>query len=351
MQPILAQKFLGNSLQSYLTVLAVFLGAALLLKFLSRRALHQLKLAQSKTPSKLFHLFSELGSKAVLPLLYLGAFYFSSRQLRLSASVDQAIRSFALILLTFQLTRIVLALALHFMEESWFKREAQTGVTPVSKSILTVTKVVIWAVALTFLLDNLGFNVSAVVAGLGIGGVAVALAAQTILGDLFNYFVIFFDKPFEEGDFVIVDDYRGTIEHVGIKSTRIRSAGGEQIVISNSNLTSSRIRNYKRMHERRVSFKIGVVYETPLEQLKKIPVIMKQIIEGAGGARFDRSHFKDFGDFSLNFEVVYNVLTPDYVIYMDIQQKINLAIKEAFEREGIEFAYPTQVAIQKQTHN
>jgi len=137
--------------------------------------------------------------------------------------------------------------------------------------MLTIIRIAVWAVVLVLILDNLGFNVSAIIAGLGIGGIAIALAAQTILGDLFNYFVIFFDKPFKEGDFIILDDYLGTIEHIGIKSTRIRSLGGEQLVLSNSDLTSSRLRNYKRMKRRRIVFSLGLVYQTTLEQMKKAP--------------------------------------------------------------------------------
>jgi small-conductance mechanosensitive channel len=191
-------------------------------------------------------------------------------------------------------------------------------------------------------MDNLGFEISAVIAGLGIGGIAVALAAQAVLGDLFSYFSILFDKPFELGDFVIVDGHMGTIEHIGIKTTRIRSLGGEQLIFSNTDLTGSRLRNYKRMEQRRIVFKLGVTYQTPIEKLKGIPSVIKNIITNIEETRFDRAHFSGFGDFSLDFEVVYHVLTGDYNRYMDTQQDINLQIAEEFERQGIEFAYPTQ---------
>jgi small-conductance mechanosensitive channel len=210
------------------------------------------------------------------------------------------------------------------------------------KSLSALARFLVWGIGLIFLLDNLGVDISAVVAGLGIGGIAVALAAQAILGDLFSYFTIFFDKPFEIGDFVTVDDKTGTIEYIGIKSTRIRALSGEQLVLSNTDLTSSRIHNFKKLQRRRITFQLGVIYQTPADKLKIIPEIVKQIIVDHSDAEFDRGHFKAFGDFSLNFEFVYYVLSSEYSIYMDIQQAINFKIFEKFEEEGIEFAYPTQ---------
>jgi small-conductance mechanosensitive channel len=180
------------------------------------------------------------------------------------------------------------------------------------------------------------------VAGLGIGGIAVALASQALLGDLFSYFVIFFDKPFEIGDFIIVGDKLGVVEYVGIKTTRIHALSGEQIVFSNTDLTNSRVHNFKKMEKRRVVFKLGVIYQTPAEKLKSIPRIVKDIIEEQQDVTFDRGHFQSFGDFSLNFEFVYYVAGADYNKYMDIQQAINFSINDIFAREKIEFAYPSQ---------
>ncbi|PIX14798.1 MAG: mechanosensitive ion channel protein MscS, partial [Elusimicrobia bacterium CG_4_8_14_3_um_filter_50_9] len=192
-------------------------------------------------------------------------------------------------------------------------------------------------------LDNIGIKISAVIAGLGIGGIAIALAAQAVLGDLFSYFSIFFDRPFEVGDFIIIGEFMGTVEYIGMKTTRIRSLGGEQMIFSNSDLTNSRVKNYKRMTQRRVVFKLGVTYQTSVEKLKIIPDIVKKAVEDAGNTVFDRSHFLSFGDFSLNFESVYYVKSGDYNQYMDAQQKINLALKKEFEERMIDFAYPTQL--------
>ena len=210
-----------------------------------------------------------------------------------------------------------------------------------------VVNLVIWFLGLVFLLGNWGIEVTPIIAGLGIGGIAVALAAQNILGDLFSYFVIFFDRPFEAGDFIIVDDKMGTIEYVGIKTTHIRALGGEQIIIGNSNLTNSRIHNYKRMARRRVVFGIDVEYGTPFEKLNRIPSLLKSIVEQQKLVTFDRAHFASYKDWSLRFEVVYYVLSADYNVFMDTQQSINLDIYKEFEQEKISFAFPTQTMFVK----
>lgn len=221
-----------------------------------------------------------------------------------------------------------------------------TGDDPASATMLTpmlfITQLIVWAVIILLALDNVGVDVTALITGLGIGGIAVALALHTILGDLFASLAIVLDKPFVIGDFITVAEFSGTIEHVGLKTTRVRSLTGEQIVIGNSDLLSSRIRNFKRMEERRALFVVGVTYQTPYEKLRQIPEMIKEIIVKDPVARFDRCHFKQFADSSLNFETVYFVLAPDYITYMDRQQAINLEVYRKFEAEGIEFAYPTQ---------
>ena len=204
---------------------------------------------------------------------------------------------------------------------------------------------VVWAAVFLVALDNLGVRVTAMVAGLGIGGVAIALAVQNILGDLFASLSIILDKPFVYGDFISVGDMSGTVEKVGLKTTRIRSISGEQLIFSNSDLLQSRVRNYKRMMERRVVFSIGVVYRTTREQLEAIPGIIRDAIEALPQLRFDRAHFKTFGPSSLDVEVVYYVLSPDFSIYMDRQQAINLTILDRFNDAGIDFAFPTSTVL------
>ncbi len=200
----------------------------------------------------------------------------------------------------------------------------------------------VWLVAAIIVFQNLGYNVSALVAGLGVGGIAIAFAVQNILTDIFSSFSIYFDRPFQEGDYIVVGDDSGTVKKIGIKSTRIQSLKGEELIVSNKELTETRIHNYKKMRERRISFNFGVVYETPTEKLRKIPEIVKSITDKIELVRLDRVHFDKFGDFSLSFEVVYYLNTSDYNKYMDIQQDINIDLKEAFKKEKIDFAYPTQ---------
>ncbi len=210
-------------------------------------------------------------------------------------------------------------------------------------------KLLLWTVALLLILDNLGVDVTTLIAGLGVGGIAVALAAQNILGDLFASLSIVMDKPFVLGDFIIVGDFQGTVENIGLKTTRLRSLSGEQLVFPNSDLLTSRIRNFKRMQERRVVFTIAVTYETALDQLREIPQLIKDAITSQEQTRFDRAHFQKFGDIGLIYEAVYFVVIPDYAVYMDIQQRINFRLLEEFAVRRIEFAHRTQTAYLQQT--
>ncbi len=223
----------------------------------------------------------------------------------------------------------------------WAKENNPGSVSTISL-VGFVVQVVLWSTVVLLILDNLGVDITALVAGLGIGGVAVALAVQNILGDLFASLSIVLDKPFVVGDFLKVGDLLGSVDHIGLKTTRLRSLSGEQLVFSNNDLLTSRIQNYGRMFERRVVFSLGVTYQTPLEKLKLIPEIVKEAVEAQDKTRFDRSHFMKYADFSLNYESVFYVASPDYNVYMDIQQAIFFRIHERFEAEGIEFAYPTQ---------
>jgi small-conductance mechanosensitive channel len=280
--------------------------------------------------------------KLIVPFLYFGAFYLCLKILSLPQDIDKAINIIAVAVLTFFVARLIVRLATYAIKLYWEKTSRSEALEHSLNGILKVVKFTVWSLAIVFFLDNLGFKISAVIAGLGIGGVAIALAAQALLKDLFSYFSIIFDRPFEIGDFIIVGDLLGSVEHIGIKTTRIRSLGGEQLVFSNSDLTDSRLRNYKRMQKRRVVFKLGVTYNTPLAKLKEIPQIIETIIKNTKDTVFDRAHFFAYGDFNLVIEVVYYVLSSDYNVYMDKQQEINFAIKGEFEKRDIEFAFPTQ---------
>ena len=212
-----------------------------------------------------------------------------------------------------------------------------------------IARVTIWSFVLLLTLDNLGIEIQPLLAGLGIGGIAVALAAQNILGDLFASLSITLDRPFVVGDALTVDEFTGTVEYIGVKSTRLRSISGEQIIMTNSNLLASRIRNHARLRERRVVLNISVAPETSRAQLQKIPTILRSLIESQQDTRFDRAHFSKIGATSFDFEAVYIVTTPDYNRHMDVQQAIQLGLIETFEAESISFAYPSQRLVLRTT--
>jgi len=341
-QQIIEQTFLGNRILDYLISALLLLTGFGVIKIFQRFILKRLKVWAEKTATTLDDFLVKIIQSVLLPLAFFGAFYLSVTTLNLNPLLKRIIDIAGMAILTLFTARLATALAGYGFNVYRAKRGKDISLERSLNGILKVIKVIIWALAIVFLLDNLGFKISAVIAGLGIGGVAVALAAQAILGDLFSYFAILFDRPFEVGDFIILGEYLGTIEHIGIKTTRIRSLSGEQLVFSNTDLTKSRLRNYKRMGKRRVVFKIGVTYQTTLEQLRAIPGIIENIIKGIKDSTFDRAHFFSYGDFSLIVEVVYYVMSRDYNKYMDTQQVINFAIKKEFEARGIEFAYPTQ---------
>ena len=261
----------------------------------------------------------------------------------LGEGVQPIVRSVAIVALLVQGALWANALLEYKLQRHVERRLETDPAAATTVSMLSfVAKLVLWTVVLLLALDNVGIDVTALIAGLGIGGIAIALASQNILGDLFSALSIVLDKPFVLGDFIIVGDLTGTVEKIGLKTTRLRSLSGEQLVFSNADLLQSRIRNFKRMYERRVLFAIGVTYQTAADKLESIPAMIRQIVEAQDDVRFDRSHFKAFGDSALNFETVYYVLTPNYNRYMDLQQSINLALYRLFGKEGIEFAYPTQ---------
>ena len=212
-----------------------------------------------------------------------------------------------------------------------------------------VINFIIYLFAFLIILFIRQIDLTGAVVGLGVGGIAIAFALQNVLGDFFSAFTIYFDKPFEIGDFIIVGDYAGTVKKIGMKSTRVKLLQGEELVLANSELTKASVRNFKKMRKRRIVFTFGVTYDTSSAKLKKIPDIVKKIVDSQELADVDRVHFTEFGDFSLNFEVVYYMKKGDYVLFMDTQQDINFGIKDAFEKEEIEMAFPTQTIFVNKT--
>ena len=342
MTEFLSQMYFGNTIEAYLIAVGIFIGSIIIIKIVEKIVLYRLKKWAEKTETTLDDFLIKGIEKSIVPLLYYGAFYAGITSLTLNPQMKNIVDIVSLALLTFFIVRFVSSTLMFTLTYFIKKQERGEEKARQLRGMTVLINIFVWVIGIVFLMDNLGFNISAVVAGLGIGGIAIALAAQAILGDLFSYFVIFFDRPFEVGDFITVQDKVGTVEYTGIKTTRIPSLTGEQLVFSNTDLTNSRIHNFKKMAERRVLFRLGVVYQTPAVQLGEISKIVREIIEKHNDVRFDRGHFASYGDFSLNFEFVYFILGSDYVKYMDTQQSINLEIYKEFEKRGIEFAYPTQ---------
>jgi small-conductance mechanosensitive channel len=342
MQNFLNQSFWGNTVQSYIIAVGIFIIGLILVKVLQKIILHRLKKWANKTETSIDDLLIKSIEKSIIPLLFYVVFYSAITSLTLSDRTSNIIGIASLFIVTFFIVRFISSSIMFTLTHFIKKQERGEEKARQLRGMTVLINIFVWVIGIVFLMDNLGFDISAVIAGLGIGGIAIALAAQAILGDLFSYFVIFFDRPFEVGDYITVQDKAGTVEYTGIKTTRIRALTGEQLVFSNTDLTNSRIHNFKKMQERRVLFKLSVVYQTPASTLEEIPKIVRGIIEKHGDVRFDRGHFASYGDFSLNFEFVYFVIGADYVKFMDTHQSINLQIYKEFEKRGISFAYPTQ---------
>jgi len=342
MNELLARTYFNNTVQDYLIALGLILVGFMVIgifrRFILTRIIHWTRRTTTNLDDFIITSINRFG----VPALYVTAVYIGLDYLKLSARQNIISRNVLTVSVTFLIIRLISSAILLMLRS--YVRHQDNGEEKVKQlgGVMLIINIIVWGIGLLFLFDNMGFDITAIIAGLGIGGIAIALAAQNILGDLFNYFVIFFDRPIETGDFIVVDDKNGVVDYIGIKTTRVKTLSGEQLVFSNSDLMKSRIHNFKRMEQRRILFKIGVTYQTSLENIKRIPDLIKAIIEEQNPVKFDRAHFQAYGDSSLNFEIVYYVLQPDYNLYMDIQQAINLRIYEEFARIGVEFAYPTR---------
>jgi len=273
------------------------------------------------------------------PILWYLPFYIVSHYLILPPKLKILIGMLGVLVVTICIVRYAIEIIKAVIDEYSIRT---SGSPMLSHSIGIIANIFLWIMAVLFLLSNFGFNVTTLITGLGIGGMAIALASQTLLGDLFNYFTIIIDRPFIIGDTVKVGGVTGTVLAIGLKGTRLRAADGEQVILSNTDMTKSILYNYQMMNERRVLTKIGIKCETPQEKIKEIPSVIKRIVQSVEGTNFVRAHFYEFGDFSLNYEIVYFVLSKDYGFYMDILQKVNFAILDEFAQMGIEFAFPSQ---------
>lgn len=324
-------------MREYLIAASTFVIGFILLLILKRVILRSISRLVANSESTVDDLIFSQVKPFIMPIAGTAIIYWSINTLALSLKTEKLITVTASVLIAFFFIRLfssVIRIAL----TSYVSRQ-ENGYTKVKQigGIMIIINIVIWVLGTIFLFDNLGYDVSTVLTGVGIGGIAVALAAQNIIGDLFNYFVIFFDKPFEVGDAINVDDKNGTIEYIGLKTTRLRSLSGEQIVIANSDLTKSRVHNFKRQQSRRIEYNFSILYRTPVDKLKKVPVIVQEIIERTPHTRFDRAHVARLSEYGLTVTVVFFITNPDYLVYMNAQQSINLEILQAFQREGINF--------------
>ena len=343
MQSFWQEVYWGNTVMSYVIAAAGILVAWLIIRIVKKIFVSQIEKFTQRTSNKYDDLLTNIIEKFVIPWLYIFANYSIIQQLNLHPRLDKVLDGAMAFVTTFFAVRLI-NFMIQVLISGYMRRrgESEERIRHLS-GMLIVVKGFVWVIGLLTLARNFGFDVSTLLASLGVGGIAIALASQAILGDLFSYLVIFFDKPFEIGDFVEVSSgVMGTVEYIGIKTTRIRSLFGKQLVISNTNMTNSTLRNYKRMERRRAVFKVGVVYQTNYEVLQKIPALLKTIVLEQEGITLDRAHLQEYGAYSINFEIVYFLNSPDFNLFMDTQQKIYFRIHEEFSKLGIEFAFPTQ---------
>ncbi len=334
------KEYFGNSVLNYFIFLGVLIACIVVIRIVGRMITKGIAVRRAKAGSAYGEMLISAVKHYLLPIAYFAAFYFCINLLTLNDTLTKAVAVVST-LFGIVMGAIFLSSLMVYFFGKMQRGKDESGALAV-KWMTIIAKILIWAIALILFLDNIGVKITSLVTGLGIGGIAIAFAAQSVLTDIFCFFTIFFDKPFELGDFIIAGEQMGTVEHIGVKTTRLRALNGEQLIFSNADLTSSRIRNYKSMQQRRVVFTLGVTYDTPYDKLREIPDLLKRIIESVEGVLFGRAHFSAYGAYSLSFEVVYYVLSSDYDQYMDLNQQINFKIKEEFERLGVEFAFPTQ---------
>jgi small-conductance mechanosensitive channel len=334
----------GNLVIEYLAAFLVFLLSIILLKLFKHIIVARLKAFAKRTRNDYDDLFIKVLDRIGWPFYAFLSFYIAFQMVVLPEVVESASYVLFIIFTGYYLIRSVGSIidfgAKKLIESS--KEKGERTDKGVVSMLANLSKLILWAVVIILIVSNLGYDTSALLTGLGIGGIAVALALQTVLSDIFAYFSIHLDKPFRVGDLIVIGSDMGTVEKIGIKTTRIRTLQGQELVVSNKELTESRINNYKRMAKRRIQFSFSVGCETSSSKLKKIPRMVKSIIGKMEHAQFDRAHFKEFSDFALMFEVVYYMTTPDYNSFMDTQQAINVALMEELEKQKISMPYPTQ---------
>lgn len=335
-----------NSVLDYAVAFGIFIIVIAAFKTIKFVIIRNAKRLTAKTKTDLDDLFINSLDDIHWYFYIFVALFLSSQYLKLPQTINSLFYYLLVVGAAYNAIIIVQKLIDHVSAKIVKEKQKEDGVDAHTISIIEVltkiSKYSLWAVASLLVLSNMGYNITTLLAGLSIGGIAVAFAMQNTLSDIFSWFTIYFDKPFRVGDFIAIGADMGVVKKIGIKSTRLQTLQGEELIISNRELTSARVQNFKRMEKRRIAFSFGLVYQTSNAKIKKALQIVKDAISDAKTADLDRVHFKKFGDSSLDFEVVYYIKSGDYKAYMDTQQEINMSIKEKFEKEKIEFAYPTR---------
>lgn len=344
---ILEYNFASNTLEGYFIAFGIFAITIVLIKLFKEVIVKKIRQIGEERDLETVETFVKVVNLLKWPFYLIFSLWMGSRFIYLSEQVNQYFSYILLIVAAYYMVRILQALidvGMAVLAEK--KRDGKKGMDRSIVSLLgRAIKIILWIVVCLILLQNLGFKVTTLIAGLGIGGIAVAFALQGILTDVFSCFSIYFDKPFETGDFIAIGKDTGMVKKIGIQSTRIQTLQGEELVVPNKELIERSIKNYRKMEKRRIEFSFGVVYDTPAQKLERIPDLVKDIIKGIKSIEIDRVHFARLGESALIFKVVYYMLIPDYGFYMDVQQEINLALKRKLEEEGIDFAYPTQTIL------
>ncbi len=345
MEKVFTVQYLGNPVYKYLIAIAVALVGVIILLVGKRWTAKRLRSIGKKADAPFFTFLSTILVTTTLPVFYYLVFIIALTPIDMPQSWRDIVNAIGSILLTVAIIRFVTATIVFGVQNYARKHPENTAQIQGLKSLTSIVKIVAWTLGIVGVKKSLGYDINGILTGLGITGIAVALASQKILGDLFGYFSILLDKPFEPGDFIVFGEYSGTIEKIGLRTTRLRSLTGEQLVIANSLLTESSIRNYKRMVQRRALFQLSLPFDTPLETLKAIPGIVQEIVDRNPDLEFSRAHLSSIGTHSFIYDIVYWVDKRDYMAYMDAQQAINFGIIEAFRDKGIVFAFPTQKVI------
>lgn len=338
-EPIMDVIVYGNSIEQYLFALGILLLTVVVIKIFKMYILGRIKKLAEKTDTLVDDVIITSIERIGIKFYLAVALYIALRLLVLPVFVYDVTYAMMVMIIVYYLVRVGIIWIEFFTKRVQEDKESD----PHSIEIVgKIVKVVLWVVAGVFVLQFLGYDVTTLVAGLGIGGIAIAFALQNVLSDIFASFTIYYDKPFKKGDYIVIGQDSGTVITTGLKSTRIQTLQGDELVISNKLLTEERIHNYKKMRERRINFQFGIEYGTPTKKMKKIESIVQKIFEDIPEAKLHSIKFFKFGDFSLIYDVIYFVKNRDYLVYQTVQEKINFGIKEAFEKEKINMAFPTQ---------